>query len=136
MVLVHIENTFRHLFPAGFIKNIHRYVKLGNFDQVIHFTSYINDECPINEISCLIDREIEWAWGYEPEMFNKKERKWLIQSSGHEYTWIPPIFRNKNEWRKTHIYLGGGYESECLADMKSILDKQRIKYLKCHRIIY
>jgi hypothetical protein len=137
LVLVHVEETFRRFFWPGFLKNIRRYIKNGNFNEVIHFTSHINDYDPVDEILPLITRHEEWSWGYEPEVFHeRKERQWCIKSIGHEYTWVPPIFRNRNIWKRTHIYLGGGYNYECLADMESVLRYQRIKYLKCDRIVY
>lgn len=46
LILVHVEDTFRHLFPSGFIRNL-RFL-LPRY-HVIRATSCINDDHPIED---------------------------------------------------------------------------------------
>jgi hypothetical protein len=130
LILVHVENTFRRFFPDGFIRNLR--LLLPRY-HVIHATSCINDYDPIEEIADLVDEKIDWGWGYEPEVFNEDERRFLIESSGHEWTWIPPELRSS---RFRDVRLGGGCNGECLTDMECVLRHQKIRYRLLPSIVY
>lgn len=136
LLLVHCEDAFRQLFPSMFIQRLIKECK--NADQVIHFTSHVNNDCPIDEIIPYVDQEIDWGWGYERDVFiDFDEKEWVIDSIGHEFTWVPPELRN-GEFKRPNDYivLGGGAEWECLADMVSVLDYQDIEYRKLTQIIF
>ena len=130
LILVHCEDTFRKFFPQGFIATLRR--KMPNY-HVIHCTSQVNDDHPIQEIADLVDREIDWGWGYEREMFDGNERRFVIPSLGHDWTWVPPELR---ALPKRAVCLGGGSCQECLLDMESVLEHLRIPYRKLKGIVY
>ena len=133
LFLVHIEETFRNRFDDDMIDNIIKSAAL--YDQVIHFTSMVNDEEPVEELQPYITKEIQWGWGYEPACFeyDKEELDYLIDSLGHEFTWIPPYLRNYNI---REVDLGGGCDGECLTDMESVLSHLNIDYNRKMKFIY
>ncbi len=139
LFLVHVEETFRHCFGGMFLRSILK--GSGVYDEIIHFTSCIGDEYPIDELIPIIDMEITWGWGYEPEQFDEDnpDRQFVIAPKtflgGHEWTWIPPELRNF-DWENREIHLGGGCESECLADMESILSHLNVEYKRMEEMIY
>ena len=137
LFLVHIEETFRKFFERkeDYIENIIN--KSEEYDRVYHFNSCIDDLETVEELRHIITDEIDWGWGYEPECFesNPEERKFLILSSGHEYTWIPPELRSF-DWDNVEISLGGGCDGECLADMESILDELGVDYNFLYEMVY
>jgi hypothetical protein len=136
LLLVHIEETFRHFFPKGMTRRIIKHA--GKFDKIIHFTSHVNDDSPVKELIPVINEVHEWGWGYEPECFEyaEEEIKFVIPALGHKYTWIPPILRDTSWLKGSKVYLGGGYNSECLQDMVDILRHMNINYKKIHSFIY
>jgi hypothetical protein len=91
------------------------------------------DEQPIQEIANFVDREIVWGWGYEQESFPPHERRFVIPSYGHDWTWIPPELR---ALPKEAVCLGGGSCQECLLDMESVLEALHIPYRKLAGIVY
>jgi hypothetical protein len=126
--------------PKSFAQQIVRAVKRHKYDEVIHFTSYIDDFEPIKEIQSVITSSIDWGWGYDSDSFshNEDELKWVIASyrfSAHPTTWIPPELRDwkPNQFR---ITLGGGYGGECLGDMEAILTHLILSYKKAKCLIY
>ena len=131
LFLVHIEDSFRCMFPDDLIQNIIDFIESNNIF-VVHFTSHILDYEPVEELVPHINRTIEWGWGYEPECHPPEEQEYLICSLGHEWTWIPPFLRS---W-KNPVMLGGGCEGECLADMESILFHQKILFQRKISFIY
>lgn len=134
LILVHVEETFRHLFPHNFVQMLRW--QLPRY-YVVHATSMVNDMHPIDEIRDLVDEQIEWGWGYEPEMFGEDERSWLIPSNGHEWTWVPPELRGHRILHgQKQLRLAGGFESECLADMEAVLDNQGFEYKKLRSLVY
>lgn len=135
LLLVHVEDSFRSRFDKDLITNIKR--KSKRCDATIHFTSEVDDYNPIIELHNYIDKEISWGWGYEPACFDydENEVKYVIESCGHEYTWIPPYLRDVN-WKNDTVLLGGGCDGECLADMESVLSHLEIDYKRCNDLIY
>ena len=130
LILVHVEDTFRKFFSRDFIRNLRRTMPRYH---VIHCTSWVNDDHPIEEIADLVDQEIQWGWGYEPDMYDGEDSRFIIPACGHEWTWVPPELRH---FDRRAVVLGGGYESECLADMESVLQFLKIPFRKADPIIY
>lgn len=135
LLLVHIEETFRNRLSDGLIKKIINFAR--KCDKVIHFTSCVNDYEPIYELQPYITESVQWGWGYEPECFEtaEEELEYLIESSGHEYTWIPPELRD-NPFKNDKVYLGGGCDGECLADMESVLSFVNVDFDKRNELVY
>lgn len=130
LLLVHVEETFRKHFPdAMYVQRLIHSCKARKYDKVIHCTSMINDDHPILEIVDLIDMEIDWAWGYEPDLFDGEEADWLIEShySLHDWTWCPTELRN-GQLDDCVVWLGGGHYCECLADMAAVLEHLGVEY--------
>lgn len=139
LLLVHVEETFRKFFSDDLLNNIEKAINNGEFDEVIHFTSGINNEEPVEEITTLVDEEIDWGWGYEPEVFENQphELEHVIESIGHEYTWIPPELRERaSRLKNCHVTLGGGYHAECLADMVAVLNHLDIPFDYRREFVY
>jgi hypothetical protein len=135
LLLVHVEESFRHHFPKGYVRRLVTGCKSKLYEKVIHATSNIEDDSPIPEIAELVDEEIDWGWGYEPEVFrDRKELKWLISSKSHEYTWVPPELREIH--KNTQIVLGGGYDGECLEDMITVLNHLHLYYEINRQFVY
>jgi hypothetical protein len=130
LLLVHVEESFRDHFPNAMLKGIVDAIKDKEFDEVIHFTSFIADCSPVYEIDGLIDEVVQWGWGYTPEMFNnEKQRKHVIPASGHIWTYVPKYLRDeKVRLRSVEITLGGGLAVSCLADMESVLKHLNLPY--------
>lgn len=138
LILVHVEETFRSHFPDSmYVNRLIRACTCKKYDRVIHATSFVNDDHPIEEIRYLITGEVDWSWGYDPDMWDDDDmgRQWLIESYGHEWTWVPPEFRN-GFFNGYNVYLGGGYSAECLADMEAVLDHLEIPFTKVHGYTY
>lgn len=138
LLLVHCEEPFRKFFHKMFVPNLVRECRSKQYGKVIHCTSHVESDQPIKQIRPYIDEEIEWSWGYEPESFYfEHDKKFIIhsKSDAHEYTWIPPEFRN-GFFRGKNVCLGGGYHSKCLADMESVLEHLNVSYKKLNHIIY
>lgn len=139
LLLVHVEETFREWFRPDMLDRIVEAIDGEEYDRVFHFTSFVNDENPVDEIVNLMDRCIQWGWGYEPEVFSDedKEREHVIASHGHDYTWVPPELREWASWLKeADVTLGGGCDGECLADMESVLHHLNIPYTRRYEFIY
>lgn len=137
LLLVHIEDGFRKFFPRNMIDRLVSSLDAGEYDRVIHFTSHITNEQPIYELDTLIDEEVEWGWGYEPEGFRKHDLPFVIRSSGHDWTYVPLWLRTAKAWlTEANITLGGGYDGECLADMESVLRHLDIPYKRELNFIY
>ena len=128
LFLVHVENMFRKYFPDNMYVN--RLIRAFNvYDRVICLNSEVDDFHPIPEINQLCPEEITWGWGYEKGMFyDPNDENWIIESSGHECTWIPQELRNKQKWMNYDIAVGGGSRWECLQDWLCILDFMEIAY--------
>jgi hypothetical protein len=139
LLLVHLEETFRHHFDDDLLLSISNAIESKEFDRVIHFTSHINDDEPVFELAALVDDCVQWGWGYEPEVFDvdSEDREFVIESSGHDWTWVPPELREmKGLLQSSHITLGGGYDGECLADMESVLLHLEIPFIRRREFIY
>lgn len=140
LFLVHVEDTFRRFFPdPDYPLRLAEACRSGEYDVVWVMVSNIDDDEPIYEVREHVGHHqwIDWAWGYEPSMFEGKERKYVIDALGHEFTWIPPEIRDmEQDLKKAKVYVGGGYDSECLQDFCDILDHLGIDYEKMYDCIY
>ena len=138
LILVHVEDSFRKFFPKMYVQRLIRSCKSSKYNKIIHMTSHIDSDEPIKEIRKFIDQEIDWAWGYEPFFFedDEDEKCWVVEHGGiHEYTWVPPEFRN-NLLSNYNVFLGGGYHGECLADMEEVLKYLETNYTLVHGLVY
>ena len=136
LFLVHCEEMFRAKFPShNFPSKLRRACR--DYDRAIALTSMVDIEGAIPEIKDVTE-EWEWSWGYEPESFDKQERKHVIPAYGHEWTWVPPELRGHKlrEIKKWSVFVGGGYESECLQDFLDVLDHVGVDYTKVRELIY
>lgn len=130
LFLVHVEPDFESYFPVRYLRTIQRFIERTEC-HVVHFT--YNRVC--DELVDNINQEVEWGWGYEYEHFYRHpdELKWLIDSpSPHKQTWVPPFLREY----KGPVLLGGGYESECLADMEAVLQHVKCDFIKVPELVY
>jgi len=109
LFLVHVEDAFRSYFPPDYLETL--VANLGDYDRIMHFTSYIENDAPVWEIAEMVGSQVEWGWGYNPDVFwyEPDELTWIIPAMGHEYTWVPPQLRNPATWRYHEIWVGGGY---------------------------
>ncbi len=140
LFLVHVENSLVHLMPRGYLHDVCKHIDSSDYDRVYHFSSGLGltGDDVVDELKGWIDEEIDWAWGYEPEVFehNPEELPYVIESSGHDYTWIPPFLRDSSLWNGVDITLGGGCDSECLQDMVCVLNHQQIAFNKVRNLVY
>lgn len=143
LILCHVEEMFRKHFPPGMLDAIVE--RSDEFDRIIHMTSYIENNEPVIEIRGYMDEDIEWGWGYEwgtcydpvgDKCTGKTcEECWTIPSNGHEATWVPPELRN-GRLVGTEVFIGGGYDGECLADLEAVLDHLNVPYQREREFIY
>ena len=138
LFLVHVEEMFRNYFPDSlYTSRLVRACTCQKYDQIFHMTSCVDDDHPIEElVNCpRMPQLIDWGWGYEPDMFNDEEKKWVIESSGHDFTWIPPELRTMN-FSNVNVFIGGGSEAECLADFESVLESIGVAFTKINGYVY
>jgi len=130
LFLVHVEESFRQYFPdEAYAARLVRATRI--YDHVICLVSHVLDEKPIQELHWRTENW-EWGWGYEKDMFERKERKWIIPTySPHEFTWVHPELRDPKKWENFEILVGGGCRNECLQDFIDVLNYVGIK----HRVI-
>ena len=136
LLIVHVEESFRGYFDDTYIE---RLVETCNDEgtTVVHLTSCILDFEPIHELEYLIDKEIEFRYGYHPNYFeDEEEDQWIIPSNGHEYTWVPNEFRTNYLEGWSEIMLAGGSDSSCLQDMQEVLNFLEVDYERRVDIIY
>ena len=125
LLLIHIEEG-TDWFDDAYLERVCEFIETRKPDRVVHMTSGIVDGVPHYSIRNLVDTEIEWGWGYdELDDDEPKERPFVIPSYGHEYTWVPPSFRQGGDlWRLCRgndVVIGGGIDGECLEDFRAIL---------------
>ena len=127
LFLVHVEEAFRHLFPDKlYIHRLLKAIQAKRYDEVICLESQIDTNFElIQEIKNLtfMPRVINWGWGYEAEMFEGKEKAWVIPTdSCHQTTWVPPELRKmQRNLQQAKVFVGGGGENECLQDFMDVL---------------
>jgi len=132
LFLVHVEEMFRNYFPDSMYVN--RLLQAFNvYDRVVCLLSHVEAFDPIYELSYnwRSPEEIVWGWGYERDMDYGPEddaKKWVIGSTGHEYTWVPPEVRDPSVWTGYSVSVGGGGRWECMADWLCVLDHVKIPF--------
>jgi hypothetical protein len=130
LFIVHVEDMFlnsQHGFDDNFAYELAEYAR--KFDYVVHMSSFLDSIKPhVAQLDYVVDEVIDWAWGYEPDMWNNDdtEQDWVIASSGHEWTWVPPELRNGRKWGS--ITVCGGSDYECLQDFRCVLIHLDIDY--------
>lgn len=153
LFLCHVEEMFRSYFPKGYVQRIIKNIESKKFNRIILLDSNIGDGI-IEEIQSYVDnwyvKTWDWSWGYENEMFHcvpdplcsecnnhNCESNWIIESNGHDYTWVPNELRTiLPDIKNMEIFVGGGYESECLADWECVLNHLDITYKKLKGLVY
>jgi len=127
LFLVHVEEMFRGSFPDNLYPS-----RLRRSASAKKYFS-----CIIRELECVrTGREI-WRWGYEPLDFPEKERKWVIPSQGHEWTWIPNWLRDEIDYYKNaNLFVGGGFDGSCLEDWEVVLASMDLYYERVEGLIY
>jgi len=123
--VVHCEELFRNNVPPDFPGRVAELIK--GFDQVISLESMLDSNGPLEEFHHLISRTWDWGWGYDPDMFEGAELDWCIESSGHQYTWVPPEVRER-AWQWGEVWVAGIFMGECLQDWCDVLDNVGIEY--------
>ena len=141
LFLVHIEDAMRPCMSPRYPERVAEVVFAAEYDRVYAMTSGFEHDPYIWEIGGVVTAEIEWAWGYEPEAFEDqpKELPWLIESAGHEYTWVPPELRNLARLLRlpdVSVTVGGGVDGECLTDFCCVLDHLEVEYQVDRAIVY
>lgn len=154
LFLVHIEEMFRKWFPdPAYGARIARSTSAGKYERVFILNSGLDEEGPdgrrgiIGEVvwnsypHYCVPRNVyieDWSWGYEPGcMYNAEENNWVIQSHGHDWTWVPNFLRDSIHYFKAaNIFVGGGGRGACLADWESVLWYLNIPYTSIDGLIY
>lgn len=139
LIIVHMEESFRDYDFEKAVKSLCREIRSGKYDRIVHCTSNITDFETIPELKYLIDDELDWGWGYEPDCFDEDEQEWVLDASGqsyHEYTWVHPEMRDPAFFEGYEVFLAGGCSGECLADMEVVLDHLEISYIREENAIY
>ena len=140
LILVHIEEGNHDWFDDSYVERVYEYIGAHRPYRVVHMTSQIVDGVPHYYIRNLVNIEVDWGWGYEPEMFEGGERDYVIPSEGHTWTWVPPSLRRDGSlWRlcrENEVVLGGGGDCECLEDLRSILRYSFINFRDEPEIIF
>ena len=134
LLLCHVEESFRHLFPDMYVQRLVQACQQPGY-RVVHLTSGIYDDHPIKELLPYVNQEIDFAWGYNQYQFrdDESELRWVINSKSpydnHAYTWVPYEFRKPSFFRGyEEIITGGGCYLECYADFTSVLDALGVQY--------
>lgn len=146
LFICHVEPMFDHVFDQSFL------IRLGfeaaKYDRVIVLNSEIGEPGQLGETEFSWPSTFEqwhWSWGYEEGMFecNKRcgkckdcrDEGFLIESSGHEWTWVPPEAR-KFPWKKYEVTICGGCDSECLQDWRAVLSHLSVEYSELRQCVY
>ena len=134
IILCHVEDIFEMFMDDEFLEELAR--SADKYDWINHLNSEIGEPNPIvNEIA---NQHIHFSWGYEKGIDYDpiEDGCWVIGSYGHEWTWIPPEFRNHNDWKHHHIKVGGGWDGECLEDFRCVLRHVGIEFQNDPCVIY
>lgn len=136
LILVHVEEMFRRFFPEMYVPRLVRACTCNKYDEVICMVSEVDDYDPIQELRNLRHSRIAWGWGYEPSMF-EEEAPWVISDEAliHQHTWVPTKLRD-GRLKNAEVYLGGGCDGECLADMEAVLERMGVAYQRVPGYIY
>lgn len=134
MFIVHVEDSFKGYMSEQTIPYILCEAMKHQCD-IFPLESHVDSWESCEEIQVLKEylpyQPIHFSYNYELDMFEEddEDNNWIIESRGHEYTWIPPEFRN-TEWLKQyeHIYVTGGARHECLDDFLVVLEYLDIDY--------
>lgn len=150
LFLVHIQEEFRRFFPDPLYPlRVRRSAMAKKYTQVISLVADIDTLDAIPELETVpFVKKWYWSWGYEKDMFcyancqeecheEDCEGKYVIESYGHEYTYIPPQLRAMlPELRQARIFIGGGYASECLEDWRAVLMACDLEFTEIRGLIY
>ncbi len=137
LILVHVEEMFREFFPEMYIPRLVKALRSKKYDEVICMVSEVQSPDLIRELQVLPHSRIVWGWSYEPSMFQEDEIPWVISDGNliHEHTWVPVKLRD-GRLNNAQVFLGGGCDGECLADMEAVLDRLGVKFRRMPGYIY
>ena len=142
LFLVHVEDTFRYLFPPLFEQRLIRARRAKKYDRIICLVSQVECDKPIDELQFFDPdassymEQWNWGWGYSNDNFDTNEQQWLIDtSSPHNTTWISPEMR-KFPWNNYNVFVGGGAEMECLQDFLDVMEHLKVSYKKVRGYIF
>ncbi len=122
--------------PPCIESTLYDILRKETYDRVIVLSSGM-DDIPITPIRFNNLETWEWSWGYDPEQMTEAEEAWVIPSLGHEWTWVPPQLRNNmRTFKAAEIFIGGGFESECLQDWVDVLNYMKLDYTKVRELIF
>lgn len=141
LFLVHIEHGMLPCMQVGYPERVAEIVDAATYSRVYHMSSWIGSDAHLDAIAGVVTATIDWGWGYEPDKFEDEpeELPWLIESSGHEYTWVPPELRDLARLLRSPgvcVTVGGGHEYECMEDFLCVLDHLEIEYQVDHDLVY
>ena len=121
--------------PPTIEGTLHDILRQETYDRVIVLNSGL--DLPITPIRFNNLETWEWSWGYDPEQMTAAEEAWTIPSRGHEWTWVPPQLRNHlRDFQSAQIFIGGGFERECLQDWADVLTRMGLEFTKVRELIF
>jgi len=148
-----MEEMFRGHMGYDMPLELAELIEGGEFDRVVALVSGLElPFSPVEELTWGTNEVWEWGWGYEPHMFadspedecaaeamwggdpyegQNEEMQHLIESNGHEWTWIPHALRDEVavlRLQNADVFLAGGADGECLADFETVMDSLEIDY--------
>lgn len=113
----------------------------------------------VDELRPHVNETWNWSWGYEAKLVYDydlcdcdagpdydsvhdygfrhtcKAAEWVIESDGHEATWVPVEIREP-KWRNYYITVAGGCRGECLSDWLSVLQHMNLRYKMPESYVY
>lgn len=129
LFVVHVEETFSRLWHRTYLISLRSLIKRSIFNRVIFLNSHIEKDGRMEALLDLRGEDWEWAWGYEPEMFEDQpeEQKWVVPAHQGLYTWVPPQMRGVKQGNFGAVSVLGGAKDECLACWCSVLEHCHIR---------
>jgi len=151
LLLCHIEEMFSDYFPEGYRYHVVKELVTGEYDKVFALVSGVQEDEPIEEIVAHGYDAIPWSWGYDAEYcydwecetcgygaeyVGEEKCPWVVTDNcGHDAAWVPPELRD-DACKTWDIHIGGGYHSECLQDLRAVLEYMGLDYTEEPDIIY
>ena len=153
LFICHVEPLFEKSIPMEFLNDLEYLIRSGDYYTIV-LDSGIDK--PYDWLLRLADEMWHWSYGYEMDSFCREncveireEDKWLvgmdhaadcegkyiIQASGHDYTWVPYQLRER-DFSKEEVWICGGYDGCCLEDWENVLDYSKIDYKRLEYLIY
>lgn len=153
LFIVHVEPLFQKNIPEEYLNDLEYLMRSGDYYTIVLDSAM---DKSYDWLHRLADEVWEWSWGYELDSFCcdecveiREEDEWLvgmdhvaycegkyiIEASGHEYTYVPYQLRER-DFSNEDVYICGGYNGSCLEDWENVLDYSRIPYKRIEYLIY